>query len=177
MTEHNPLDLRESLIAELGEQTAQRALDTVANWARSQAAVSEHGHGNQPEADKHNARIYRQVAKMMDRYGAAPPPDNLSDLAAAVWTTLADGGHTAAIDSPTGDGYQISHTPGAVLVTLVRGDGLYGLPWAATQAQTMNRWAATLATAGYPVDVIGDPEIPHALRVTRAERRPSPPRT
>lgn len=165
MAETDPQNLLDSLTARIGAGPARDAVNVIADWARSQAAVAEHAPSNQPWADKHNASVYRQVARVMTRYGAAPPADDLSLLAAAVWCALADAGHTAAIDSQSGDGYQVSYTPGAVLVTLVRGTGLTGTPWAAVQRQMLQPWADTLTAAGYAPESIGDPDAPKALRV------------
>ncbi|MFC6081016.1 hypothetical protein [Sphaerisporangium aureirubrum] len=105
------------------------------------------------------------------------PTLDISELAAAVWVALADAGATAAIDSPTGDGYQLSREPGAVLVTLARGTALADAPWAATQRQTLEPWAETLTADGFDVETVRNPDAPVALRITprAAARTPEAP--
>ncbi|MGW0485800.1 hypothetical protein [Nonomuraea sp. NPDC003214] len=163
----DPLNLVDALTDRLGADQARAAVETIAEWAWAQVAIAEHASSPAPFAEKPNARAYRQLARAMGHFGAAPanPHETLSELAAAVWCTLADAGHTAALDSPTGDGYQISYMPGAVLVTLVRGTGLAGLPWAAIQRQILHGWANALTAAGYTPRFIGDVDAPRALRV------------
>jgi|GEM_PF-4388906 len=171
------LNLLDALTLRLGDDHAHAAINVIATWARSQAAIAEQiaPSSNQPWAQQQNVRVYRQVARLMDAYGATPPaaaPD-LSAFPAAVWCALADAGHTAAADSPTGDGYEVGRLPdGAVLVTLVRGTGLHGTPWAATQRQTLQPWADTLTAAGYQPEVVGALDAPAALRISP----PEPPR-
>ncbi|MEU9887936.1 hypothetical protein [Sphaerisporangium sp. NPDC051011] len=89
-----------------------------------------------------------------------------SEFAAAVWCALADAGHTAAIDSPTGDGYEIEPLPGpplAILVTVV-----HSLPLTFTeQRKILERWGNALQAAGYHVLPITTDVTPNGLYVTR----------
>lgn len=160
------LNLLDALTDRLGTEQARTAIDIFATWARAQAAIAATGSSPRPAELKHNERAFRHMVRVMESYGATPPAPNRSELAAAVWCALADAGHTAATDSPTGDGYQIGHGPGAVLVTLFRGTGLNGTPWAATQRQTLQPWADSLTAAGFQVEVVGDADAPAALHVT-----------
>lgn len=167
----HPFNLHGNLTARLGANHAAVALAVFADWARSQEAIFRHAESARPWEDKANTLIYWTVARVTERMleeeaGAAPARPDLSRLAEAVWDALADAGHTAASDSETGDGYQVGRMPGAVLVTVVRGALLTGLPWAATQRQHLQPWAAALTVAGFDVEMHPSENEPRALLVT-----------